>query len=112
MKQTSPKVCTITSEWLRMSKRTDTGNGISVARSSKTALMKPSMSSTDRGVKAWATSRRRRPWPGSSTHTMEWPTSLISSGAKRPPKPNRGGWADARGSFEKRESLRRRSTSS
>ncbi len=47
MKQTSPKVCTITSEWLRMSKRTDTGNGISVARSSKTAPMKPSRSSTD-----------------------------------------------------------------
>jgi hypothetical protein len=39
MKQTSPKVCTITSEWLRMSKRADTGNGISVAGSAKTALM-------------------------------------------------------------------------
>ncbi len=47
MKHTSPKVCTITSEWLRMSKRADTGSGISVAVSAKTDVMKASRSSTE-----------------------------------------------------------------
>ncbi len=47
MKQTSPKLCTITSEWLRMSKRSDTGSGISVAGSANRALMYASRSGTD-----------------------------------------------------------------
>ena len=39
------------------------------------------MSSMERGVKTLDTSRRRRACAGSSTLTMEAPTSLMSRGA-------------------------------
>ena len=66
--------------------------------------IEPSISATVFGVKAFATSLRNRPWAGSSAQIIESPTSLMSFGAKRPPKPNNGGAAAWRGSFEKRGS--------